>query len=49
MDDLFQCRNPSLRRQQGCAQCRNILRLIRNVGGVIGHKGIVADQTASRQ
>jgi hypothetical protein len=49
VDDLFQRRNPSLRRQQGRAQCRNILRLIRSVGGVIGHEGIVADQTASRQ
>jgi hypothetical protein len=49
MDDLFQRRNPSLRRQQGSAQCRYILRLIRSVGGVIGHKRIVADQTASRQ
>jgi hypothetical protein len=49
VDDLFQRRNPSLRRQQGCAQCRDILRLIRSVGGVIGHKGIVADRTASRQ
>jgi len=49
MDDLFQRRNPSLRRQQGRVQCRNILRLIRSVGGVIGHEGIVADQAASRQ
>jgi hypothetical protein len=49
VDDLFQRRNPSLRRQQGSAQCRYILRLIRSVGGVIGHKRIVADQTASRQ
>jgi hypothetical protein len=49
VDDLFQRRNPSLRRQQGRAQCRDILRLIRSVGGVIGHERIVADQTASRQ
>jgi hypothetical protein len=49
MDDLFQRRNPGLRRQQGSAQCRDILRLIRSVGGVIGHERIVADQAASRQ
>jgi hypothetical protein len=49
MDNLFQRRNPGLRRQQGSAQCRDILRLIRSVGGVIGHEGIVADQVASRQ
>jgi len=49
VDDLFQSRNPSLRRQQGCAQCRDILRLIRSMGGVIGHERIVADQAASRQ
>ena len=28
---------------------RDILRLIRSVGGVIGHERIVADQAASRQ
>jgi hypothetical protein len=49
MDHLFQRRNPSLRRQQGRAQCRYILRLVRSVGGVIGHERIVADQTAPRQ
>jgi hypothetical protein len=49
MDHLFQHRNPSLRRQQGRAQHRDILRLIRRVGGVIGHERIVADQAASRQ
>jgi hypothetical protein len=49
MDHLFQRRNPSLRRQKGSAQCRDILRLIRSVGGVIGHERIVADQTAPRQ
>jgi hypothetical protein len=37
MDDLFQRRNPSLSRQKGSAQCRYTLRLIRSVGGVIGH------------
>jgi hypothetical protein len=49
VNDLFQCRNPSLRRQQGRAQCRDILRLIRSIGGMIGHERIVADQAASRQ
>jgi hypothetical protein len=49
MDYLFQRRNPSLSRQQGSAQCRYILRLIRGVGGVIRHEEIVADQTAPRQ
>jgi hypothetical protein len=49
MDNLFQRRNPGLRRQQGRAQCRDILRLIRGIGGVIGHERIVADQAASRQ
>jgi hypothetical protein len=49
VDDLFQRCNPSLRRHQGRAQCRDILRLIRSVGGVIEHGRIVADQAASRQ